>query len=75
MIYETETLRFMDTEIVPFTNNREENDLRMTKVKSRLDPLFHNSNFNMSSLTLFPIFLIVIGNLSWIKVNRLEDIR
>lgn len=31
--YEDDTLRFMENENVPFTNNQGENDLRMTKVQ------------------------------------------
>ncbi len=34
--YETETLRFMDDPIVPFTNNQGENDLRMAKVQQKI---------------------------------------
>ncbi len=36
--YEQDTLRFMDNERVPFSNNLGENDIRMTKVQQRSYP-------------------------------------
>jgi transposase len=40
--YEEDTLRFMEEEIVPFTNNRGENDLRMTKVQQKISGCFRS---------------------------------
>ncbi len=38
--FKNEVLRFMEEAIVPFTNNRGENDLRMTKVQQKISGCF-----------------------------------
>lgn len=40
--YENDVLRFMENPLVPFTNNRGENDIRMTKVQQKISGCFRS---------------------------------
>ena len=40
--YEDDVLRFLDNKLVTFTNNLDENDIRMTKVQQKISGCFRS---------------------------------
>ncbi len=63
--YEDDVLRFMENEIIPFTNNLGENDIRMTKVQQKISGCFR-------SMDGAYIFCRIRGYLSTCRKNRMN---
>jgi transposase len=63
--YEDDVLRFMENPLVPFTNNRGENDIRMTKVQQKISGCFR-------SMTGAKMFCRIRGYLSTCRKQGLS---
>jgi len=63
--YEDDVLRFMENRLVPFSNNRGENDIRMTKVQQKISGCFR-------SMTGAKMFCRIRGYLSTCRKQGLS---
>ena len=62
--FEEDTWRFMNNEIVPFTNNLGENDIRMTKVQQKISGCFRSKEDAQFFFGSAVIFLLVVNRVS-----------